>query len=292
MIRIPQVRVVDEEGAQLGVMPTPQALEMAQERGLDLVEVAPMASPPVVKFLDFGQYKYELTKREKEAKRKQRSVTFKEVRLSPKIGIGDFDTKVHRAIEFLEDGDRIKVTVRFRGRELTHPELGRNLIARFADRVKDHGVAGADAAARRQVDAHHDGIDPQAQEPRGSDRPADGDGAGQRRGDAAGSDGRTGSDRHRQPAPEPAASRRNRQPAAPKPASRPRRPTAAAATPAPERRTGQGTGAEQPRTATAAATEPKATSDKTPAPAPVANRRVRPACRRSRATRRPRSASA
>ena len=141
MIRIPQVRVVDEEGAQLGVMPTPRALEMAQERGLDLVEVAPMASPPVVKFLDFGQYKYDLTKREKEAKRKQRSVTFKEVRLSPKIGVGDFDTKVHRAIEFLEDGDRIKVTVRFRGRELTHPELGRNLLARFVDRVKEHGVA-------------------------------------------------------------------------------------------------------------------------------------------------------
>ena len=141
MIRIPQVRVVDEEGAQLGVMPTPQALEMAQERGYDLVEVAPMASPPVVRFLDFGQYKYELTKREKEAKRKQRSVTFKEVRLTPKIGVGDFDTKVHRAIEFLEDGDRIKVTVRFRGRELTHPEIGRNLISRFVDRVKDHGVA-------------------------------------------------------------------------------------------------------------------------------------------------------
>ncbi len=141
MIRIPQVRVVDEEGAQLGVMPTPRALEMAQERGLDLVEVAPMAAPPVVKFLDFGQYKYDLTKREKEAKRKQRSVTFKEVRLSPKIGTGDFDTKVHRAIEFLEDGDRIKVTVRFRGRELTHPELGRALLARFVDRVKEHGVA-------------------------------------------------------------------------------------------------------------------------------------------------------
>ncbi len=122
-------------------MPTPQALAMAQERGLDLVEVAPMAAPPVVKFLDFGQYKYELTKKEKENKRRQRSVTFKEVRLSPKIGVGDFDTKVHRAIEFLEDGDRIKVTVRFRGRELTHPELGRNLLSRFVDRVKDHGVA-------------------------------------------------------------------------------------------------------------------------------------------------------
>lgn len=141
MIRIPQVRVVDEEGNQLGVMPTPRALDMAQERGYDLVEVAPMAQPPVVRFLDFGQYKYELTKREKENKRKQRSVTFKEVRLTPKIGTGDFDTKVHRAIEFLEDGDRIKVTVRFRGRELTHPEIGRNLIARFVERVGEHGVA-------------------------------------------------------------------------------------------------------------------------------------------------------
>jgi translation initiation factor IF-3 len=140
MIRIPQVRVVDEEGAQLGVMPTPQALEMAQERGYDLVEVAPMASPPVARFLDFGQYKYELTKREKEAKRKQRSVTFKEVRLKPKIGGGDFDTKVRRAIEFLEEGDRIKVAVQFRGRELTHPEIGRALLERFSDKIKDHGV--------------------------------------------------------------------------------------------------------------------------------------------------------
>ena len=140
MIRIPQVRVIDEEGEQLGIMPTARALEMAQERGLDLVEVAPMAAPPVTRFLDFGQYKYELNKREKEAKRKQRSVTFKEVRLSPKIGVGDFTTKLHRAVEFLEDGDRIKVTVRFRGRELSHPELGRNLLQRFSELVKDHGV--------------------------------------------------------------------------------------------------------------------------------------------------------
>jgi translation initiation factor IF-3 len=140
MIRIPQVRVIDEEGNQLGVMPTPRALEMAQERGLDLVEVAPMAAPPVARFLDFGQYKYELTKKEKENKRRQRSVTFKEVRLSPKIGVGDFTTKLHRAIEFLEEGDRIKVTVRFRGRELTHPELGRNLLTRFTEAVKDHAV--------------------------------------------------------------------------------------------------------------------------------------------------------
>ncbi len=140
MIRIPQVRVIDEEGNQLGVMPTPRALEMAQERGLDLVEVAPMAAPPVTRFLDFGQYKYELTKKEKENKRRQRSVTFKEVRLSPKIGVGDFTTKLHRAIEFLEEGDRIKVTVRFRGRELSHPELGRNLLNKFTEAVKDHAV--------------------------------------------------------------------------------------------------------------------------------------------------------
>jgi translation initiation factor IF-3 len=139
MIRIPQVRVIDDEGNQLGVMPTPQALEMAQDRGLDLVEVAPMAAPPVARFLDFGQYKYELTKREKEAKRRQR-IGFKEVRLSPKIGSGDFMTKVHRAVEFLEDGDRIKVTVRFRGRELSHPELGRMLLERFSKIVEEHGV--------------------------------------------------------------------------------------------------------------------------------------------------------
>ena len=140
MIRIPQVRVVDEDGSQLGVMPTAQALAMAQERGYDLVEVAPMASPPVVRFLDFGQFKYEATKREKEAKRKQRSVTFKEVRLKPKIATGDFDTRVRRAIQFLEEGDRLKVAVQFRGRELTHPEIGRNLLAKFSERIKDHGV--------------------------------------------------------------------------------------------------------------------------------------------------------
>jgi translation initiation factor IF-3 len=140
MIRVPQVRVVDEDGAQLGVMPTGEALRLAQERGYDLVEVAPTASPPVVKLLDFGQYKYELAKREKEAKRRSRSVEFKEIRLKPKIGTGDFDTKVNRAVQFLEEGDRIKVTVQFRGRELTHPEIGRSLLAKFTDRVKDHGV--------------------------------------------------------------------------------------------------------------------------------------------------------
>ncbi len=140
MIRIPQVRVIDEDGNQMGVMPTLEALRLAQERGYDLVEVAPTASPPVTRLLDYGQYKYELAKREKEAKRKSRSVEFKEIRLKPKIGQGDFDTKVRRAIEFLEEGDRIKVAVQFRGRELTHPHLGRELLAKFADEVKDHGA--------------------------------------------------------------------------------------------------------------------------------------------------------
>jgi translation initiation factor IF-3 len=140
MIRVFEVRVVDEDGSQLGVMRTADAMRLAQERGLDLVEVAPLASPPVARLLDFGQYKYELTKREKEAKRKQRSVTFKEVRIKPKIGIGDFDTKVRRAIEFLEDGDRVKISVTFRGRELTHPQIGRDLLDRFAEQIKEHGV--------------------------------------------------------------------------------------------------------------------------------------------------------
>jgi translation initiation factor IF-3 len=140
MIRVPQVRVVDEDGSQLGVMATGEALRLAQERGVDLVEVAPMAAPPVTRLLDYGQYKYEQTRRDKEARRHQRSVEFKEVRLTPKIGKGDFDTKVRRAIQFLEDGDRIKVSCRFRGRELTHAYLGRDLLLRFADQVQEHGA--------------------------------------------------------------------------------------------------------------------------------------------------------
>jgi len=140
MIRVPQVRVVDDEGSQLGVMATGEALRLAQERGLDLVEVAPMASPPVVRLLDYGQFKYEQTRREKEARRHQRSVEFKEIRLRPKIGQGDFDTKVRRAIQFLEAGGRIKVAVQFRGRELTHAYIGRDLLTRFADLIKDHGA--------------------------------------------------------------------------------------------------------------------------------------------------------
>jgi translation initiation factor IF-3 len=140
MIRVPQVRVVDEEGNQAGVMSTPDALRLAQERGYDLVEVAPMASPPVTRLLDYGQFKYEQARREKEARRHQRSVEFKEIRLKVKIGKGDFDTKARRAVQFLEDGDRVKVTVQFRGRELSHAYLGRDLLTRFAEQVGEHGT--------------------------------------------------------------------------------------------------------------------------------------------------------
>lgn len=140
MIRVAQVRVVDEEGNQAGVMSTQDALRLAQERGYDLVEVAPMASPPVTRLLDYGQFKYEQARREKEARRHQRSVEFKEIRLKVKIGKGDFDTKVRRAIQFLEDGDRVKVTVQFRGREVSHAYLGRDLLVRFAEQVGEHGT--------------------------------------------------------------------------------------------------------------------------------------------------------
>jgi len=281
MIRIPQVRVVDEEGAQLGVMPTPRALEMAQERGLDLVEVAPMASPPVVKFLDFGQYKYELTKREKEAKRKQRSVTFKEVRLSPKIGIGDFDTKVHRAIEFLEDGDRIKVTVRFRGRELTHPELGRNLIARFADRVKDHGMA--ERTPLLEGKSMHITM-ASTHKPKVHDAPPT------RGGDGAPAREEAPAPRATEEAPAPQAAQETAEsaPATTKPAPEPAKaasepaPTNGASEPAKvasEAAPANGVSEPAPTTTTRPAAtrttrpkadaEPKATNDKTPAPEPV-----------------------
>jgi translation initiation factor IF-3 len=140
MIRIREVRVIDEEGQQLGVMPTARAQALAQERGLDLVEVAPQAVPPVCRILDYGQYKYELNKREREAKKKQRSQTFKEVRLAVKIDVHDLQTKARRAAEFLDHGDRVKITVRFRGREISHANLGRDLLMRTADILAEHGA--------------------------------------------------------------------------------------------------------------------------------------------------------
>ncbi len=140
MIRIREVRVIDDEGQQLGVMPTARALALAQDKGLDLVEVAPTAVPPVCRILDYGQYKYELQKREREAKKKQKSQTFKEIRLRVKIDVNDLRTKLRRAAEFLDEGDRVKVTVQFRGREMTHANLGRDLLVKAADLLAEHGT--------------------------------------------------------------------------------------------------------------------------------------------------------
>ena len=121
-------------------MPTAQALALAQERGLDLVEVAPTAVPPVCRILDYGQYKYELQKREREQKKKQKSQTFKEVRLGVKVDVHDLQTKARRAAMFLDHGDRVKITVRFRGREISHANLGRDLLMRTAELLAEHGV--------------------------------------------------------------------------------------------------------------------------------------------------------
>ena len=139
MIRVPNVRVVDEEGSQLGVMPTLQALQPRRSGGTTSWR-SPPCGPSRRQFLDYGQFKYEQARKEKEARRHQRSVEFKEIRLKPKIGKGDFDTKVRRAIQFLEDGDRVKVTVQFRGREVSHAYIGRDLLTRFGDLIKEHGT--------------------------------------------------------------------------------------------------------------------------------------------------------
>lgn len=140
MIRIREVRVIDEDGQQLGVMPTFRAQSLAQEKGLDLVEVAPTAVPPVCRILDYGQYKYELNKREREAKKRQKSHEMKEIRLAVKIDSHDLQTKARRAAEFLDDGDRVKITVRFRGREISHANLGRDLLIRTSELLAEHGT--------------------------------------------------------------------------------------------------------------------------------------------------------
>ncbi len=121
-IRVPEVRVVMEDGTNLGVLPTDEALREAQSRGLDLVEVNPKGTPPVCKILDFGKYKYEEKKKQREAKRKQTVVEVKELKLRPKTDDHDLNVKVRAARKFLESGNKVKLTVRFRGREITHPE--------------------------------------------------------------------------------------------------------------------------------------------------------------------------
>ena len=134
-IRIKEVRVTSASGEQLGIMDTRDALRLAEEQHLDLVEVAPKARPPVCRIMDFGKYRYEQQKREKEAKKKQKVITIKEVKLRPNIEQHDFEVKLKNAVRFIEEGNKVKVTIMFRGRELSHPELGKELLDKVAERM-------------------------------------------------------------------------------------------------------------------------------------------------------------
>lgn len=136
-IRVPEVRVIDENGEQVGVMRTRDAQNLARQRNLDLVEVAPNSQPPVCRLLDYGKYRYEQTKKEREARKTQKVITVKEIRLEPKIADHDLKVKARQARSFLEEGDKVKVTVRFRGRELAHTEIGRDLLNQMIEILKD-----------------------------------------------------------------------------------------------------------------------------------------------------------
>lgn len=139
-IRDKEVRLIGADGAQLGIVPIREAQTMAEEKDLDLVKIAPQAQPPVCKIMDYGKFRFEQAKREKEARRNQHVVEIKEIRLTPNIDIGDFNVKLGRAINFLKEGNKVKVTVRFRGREVTHSSLGYDLIRRFAEACKEFGT--------------------------------------------------------------------------------------------------------------------------------------------------------
>jgi translation initiation factor IF-3 len=136
-IRAREVRLVSGEGEQLGIVPLKDALAIAVEKDCDLVEIAPAAKPPVCKLMDYGKYKYEQAKRDKEARKKQNIVSIKEVKMRPNIEDHDFNTKARNAQRFLADGDKVKVTVMFRGRELSHPEQGRQLCVRLAALLRE-----------------------------------------------------------------------------------------------------------------------------------------------------------
>ena len=136
-IRDKEVRLIGENGEQLGILPLIDALKMAREAELDLVKIAPTAKPPVCKIIDYGKYRYELARKEKEAKKKQKVIEVKEVRLSPNIDTNDLNTKMGAARKFLEKGDKVKVTLRFRGREMAHMSKSRYILDDFAESLKD-----------------------------------------------------------------------------------------------------------------------------------------------------------
>ena len=139
-IRDREVRVVDQNGEQLGVMSSREALALAEERQLDLVKIAPQARPPVCKLMDYGKYRFEQSKKEREFRKNQKVITVKEVRLSATIEDHDVDVKFKNAVKFLKDGNKVKVTIRFRGRQITHSEIGRQVMNEFAERIKEYGV--------------------------------------------------------------------------------------------------------------------------------------------------------
>jgi translation initiation factor IF-3 len=138
-IRIPEVRVVMGSGENLGVLPTREALQIARDQGLDLVEINPKASPPVCKIMDFGRYKYDQKKKAREAKKKASVIEVKEIKFRPRTDDHDFDHKLKRIRSFLEDNNKVKLTVRFRGREMAHQDIGRDLLYRVAETVKELG---------------------------------------------------------------------------------------------------------------------------------------------------------
>jgi translation initiation factor IF-3 len=139
-IRVPEVRLIDDEGNQIGVLKTPDALIFAQERDLDLVEVAPEARPPVCRVLDYSKYKYEQAQKIKQAKKHQQQITVREIKFRPKIAQHDYDTKKHHVERFLRHKDKVKVTIMFRGREVTHPERGTAILDRLAEELSELGV--------------------------------------------------------------------------------------------------------------------------------------------------------
>ena len=132
-IRDKEVRLIGDDGEQLGILPIQQAQDIAVEKGMDLVKIAPQAKPPVCKIMDYGKFRFEQAKREKEARKNQRVVEIKEIRLTPNIDLGDLNTKVKNACRVLQDGNKVKVSVRFRDREVTHASLGQDLLHRFAE---------------------------------------------------------------------------------------------------------------------------------------------------------------
>jgi len=135
MIRVREVRLIDDEGNQLGIISTQEAVRLAKEKELDLVEVSPNANPPVCKILDYGKYRFEQEKKLRDSKKNQKVLKLKEIRMQPKIGAGDLDTKARHIQEFLDEGDKVKVTIRFRGRELAHTELGFEVLNEVTKRL-------------------------------------------------------------------------------------------------------------------------------------------------------------